>query len=88
MSRGASQYHPLRIEKEISDRAVMFEGTAEFVEPPEEKRRALEMMIDRFEPAPANMKAGLTPAALAKTTILRLRVVGMSGKQSPVPAGD
>ncbi len=66
-------------------RAVMFEGTAEFVEPPEEKRRALEVMIDRFEPAPANMKAGLTSATLAKTTILRLRVVGMSGKQSPAP---
>ena len=67
---------------------MIFEGTAEFVEPPEEKCRALEMMNDRFEPAPANMKAGLTSAALAKTTILHLRVIGMSGKQSPVPAGD
>jgi len=66
-------------------RAVMFEGMAEFIESPEEKRRAFEMMIERFEPDPTEMKAKLTPAVLAKTTILRLRVVGMSGKQSPAP---
>jgi hypothetical protein len=64
-------------------RAVMFEGMAEFIDAPEEKRRALDMMIERFEPDPTEMKARLTPAVLMKTTVLRFRVVGMSGKQSP-----
>ncbi len=68
-----------------SYRAVMFEGMAEVVESPDEKRRALEMLIERFEADSAEMKSRLTPAALAKTTVLRLRVVGMSGKQSPAP---
>jgi len=67
-------------------RSVMFDGVAEVVHEPEAKRRALELMIEQFEPDPEPLKAKLlTKAGMEKTTVLRLRVLAMSGKQSPAP---
>jgi len=67
-------------------RCVMFDGVAEIVSEPDAKRRALEMLIEHCEPNPEPLKAKLvTTAGIEKTAILRLRVLAMSGKQSPAP---
>jgi uncharacterized protein len=64
-------------------RSVMFEGRAEILEDAATKRRAIELMIDSLDPNPAPLKARLTEDALARTVILRIQVLEMTGKQSP-----
>lgn len=66
-------------------RSVQFEAVAEFVQDQAEVVRALEMMIDIQSPNPAQLKQKLadTPPSPASVIIIRLRVVGMSGKCNP-----
>ena len=67
-------------------RSVMFEGVVEWVEGPEEKLAALALMVDQFEPEPEGLKARLVvPAKMPGTTVLRIRILHISGKQSPPP---
>ena len=66
-------------------KTVMFSGEAEFVRDIAEKRHALEMMIDKLESAPIVMKKrSLTDKKLKKVAICRIRIEGMSGKESVV----
>ncbi len=69
-------------------RSVHFAGRAEFIEQPTEKRRILALMIDRFEPDPAAVKARLlTEIKVAAIAVGRIRVEMMTGKQnSPAEA--
>jgi hypothetical protein len=71
-------------------RSVMFEGLAEFVEEPEAKRRALAALLERYEPGAEALKARMLAGNMVdKTAVVRLRVLALSGKQSPAPAaGD
>ena len=65
-------------------RSVMFEGTVEEVTEPERKLRAMERLIEKFEPDPTASKARmLTQGAMDRTTVLCIRVHQFSGKRSP-----
>jgi hypothetical protein len=67
-------------------RTVQFEGTAEFVTDMDEKRHALEVMIDQLEPDPGPVKARtLEPARIKAVGILRVRLVAMTGKAAIKP---
>jgi hypothetical protein len=62
-------------------RTVQFEGVAEFVTDLEEKRQALELMVDQMESDPGPVKARtLVPARIQAVCILRVRIASMSGK--------
>jgi uncharacterized protein len=64
-------------------RTVQFEGLAEFVTDLDEKRHALEVMIDQLEPDPGPVKARtLEPARVKAVGILRVRLTAMTGKQA------
>ncbi len=66
-------------------RTVHFSGTAEFVEDYQQKRRALEIMIDQLEPEPGPVKArAMPPEKVRGVCILRVRIEAMSGKEGPV----
>lgn len=63
-------------------RTVQFDGTAEFVAEPEEKLRALRLLIERLEPTPEPVKARLLkPERLTGVAVIRVIVTGWSGKQ-------
>jgi len=63
-------------------RTVMFSGTAEFVTDMEEKRHALDLMIDKLEGDPDRMKKqSLTDDKLRKVAICKIRIGGLSGKE-------
>jgi nitroimidazol reductase NimA-like FMN-containing flavoprotein (pyridoxamine 5'-phosphate oxidase superfamily) len=63
-------------------RSVMFEALAEFVDDPEEKYRALLLMIEYSDPDPQPMRDRLASTAnLDSVLVLRLRVQWMGGKQ-------
>ncbi len=65
-------------------RAVMFEGVVEWVEETQAKQAALGLMIEKYEADPEPTKERLLGAkGLTGTTVLRIKVVGMSGKRSP-----
>ena len=59
-------------------RSVMGFGTAERVEAPEAKRKALDLIMARYTPGSFDYPE----AALAKTVILKVRVRSMTGKRS------
>jgi hypothetical protein len=66
-------------------RTVQFSGAAEFIEDYEQKRRALEVMIDQLEPDPGPVKERtLEPPRVRGVGILRVRILSMSGKEGPV----
>lgn len=66
-------------------RTVHFSGTAEFVEDYDQKRRALEIMIDQLEPNPGPVKERtLEPSRVRGVGILRVKIEFMSGKEGPV----
>jgi len=69
---------------------VQFSGKAEFVSDLGEKRRALELMIDRLEKASAESvkKDSLTKDKLENVLICRIRIEGMSGKHNIVRPAD
>ncbi len=63
-------------------RTVQFEGRAEVVADPDEKLRALRLLIERLEPAPEPAKERLLrPERLGGVAVLRVTVTGWSGKQ-------
>ncbi len=63
-------------------RTVQFEGEAELVADPDEKLRALRLLIERLEPAPEPVKARLLrPERLGGVAVLRVTVTGWSAKQ-------
>ncbi len=64
-------------------RTVMFSGTTEFVTDMDEKRRALDLMIDKLDANPPRMKKrSLTDDKLRKVAICKVRIGDMSGKES------
>ncbi len=63
-------------------RSVQFRGRAEFVEDLEEKRRALELLIDQLEPDPAPLRPRLLKEERVRGVgIVRIHVLEMTGKQ-------
>ena len=63
-------------------RTVQFDGQAEVVADPDEKLRALRLLIDRLEPEPNPVKGGLLrPERLIGVAVVRVTVTGWSGKQ-------
>ena len=70
-------------------RTVQFRGTVTLLQEDEEKRRALNAMIDQLEPDPEPVKQRLmTEQAVARVTIGKVAVDFMSGKQSQVPTQE
>jgi len=64
-------------------RTVMFWGKAGLVEDMGEKRKALEMMINRLEPnADALRKRLIKDSRLGEVTVVRIALDGMTGKQN------
>ncbi len=60
-------------------------GRVELVEDLDEKRRALDLLVERFEPEPEPVKRRLhVEDRLTKVAIGRVHVDFMSGKQSRV----
>jgi nitroimidazol reductase NimA-like FMN-containing flavoprotein (pyridoxamine 5'-phosphate oxidase superfamily) len=61
----------------------MFRGRAEFITDTKEKRRALGLMIDKLEERPSEARKRLiTQSSLEKASIVRVRVLELSGKES------
>ncbi len=70
-------------------RTVQFDGTAELVADPDEKRRGLRLLIERLEPSPDPVKARLLkPERLGGVAVLRVTVTGWSAKQGGYPDSD
>lgn len=70
-------------------RTVQFQGRAEFLTDPEEKHRALSLMMTQLENDPEpRKKRALSEADLAKADVVRVRVLEMSGKKNPVKRED
>jgi hypothetical protein len=64
-------------------RTVMFRGNAGFVTDANEKRRALGLMIDKLEERPSEARKRLiTQSSLEKVSIVRVKVLELSGKES------
>ena len=69
-------------ECEHAYRTVQFDGTAELVTDPDEKLRALRLLVDRLEPEPEPVKARLLrPERLGGVAIVRVMVTSWSAKQ-------
>ncbi|MGB9834614.1 MAG: pyridoxamine 5'-phosphate oxidase family protein [bacterium] len=62
-------------------RSVHFQGEAEIVREEKEKILALELLIDQQEPDPESVKDSLSPEQISKTTIVKIRIRGLSGKK-------
>ena len=70
-------------ECEHSYRTVMFRGRAEFITDTKEKRRALRLMIDKLDERPSEARKRLiTQSSLEKASIVRVKVLELSGKES------
>ncbi len=70
-------------ECEHNYRTVMFRGKAEFITDMNEKRSALGLMIDKLEKKPREARKRLiTESSLEKASIVRVRVMELSGKES------
>jgi nitroimidazol reductase NimA-like FMN-containing flavoprotein (pyridoxamine 5'-phosphate oxidase superfamily) len=64
-------------------RTVMFRGRAEFVTDVREKRKALGLMIDKLEKKPSEARKRLiAQSSLEKASIVRVRALELSGKES------
>lgn len=64
-------------------RTVQFKGKAELVTDVEEKRKALNVMIDQLEDDPEKGERELIDkSGLKNVLIIRIRIVGLSGKES------
>jgi uncharacterized protein len=71
---------------EHSYRSVHFCGHVTFLEGEDEKRRAVNLMIDHLESDPETVKARFSkPDALDNVMLVRLQVEEMTGKQHPTP---
>jgi nitroimidazol reductase NimA-like FMN-containing flavoprotein (pyridoxamine 5'-phosphate oxidase superfamily) len=63
-------------------RTVQFDGTAELVADPDEKLRALRLLIERLESSPEPVKERLLrPERLDGVAVIRIEVQNWSGKQ-------
>jgi nitroimidazol reductase NimA-like FMN-containing flavoprotein (pyridoxamine 5'-phosphate oxidase superfamily) len=70
-------------ECEHNYRTVMFRGKAEFITDMKERRRALGLMIDKLEKRPSEARKRLiAQSSLDKASIVRVRVLELSGKES------
>ena len=70
-------------ECEHNYRTVMFRGKAEFVADMNEKRRALGLMINKLEERPSEARKRLiSQSSLKKVSIVRVKVLELSGKES------
>jgi nitroimidazol reductase NimA-like FMN-containing flavoprotein (pyridoxamine 5'-phosphate oxidase superfamily) len=68
-------------------RSIHVEGTATFVDDPDEKEHAVSLMIDQLESDPAAVKArALKPKAIEKVVIAKIIISAMTGKESLKPA--
>jgi uncharacterized protein len=66
-------------------RTVQFRGRATLLHSDDEKRHALDVMIDHLESDPATVKERFEkPDAMAKVMLVRVDVEEMTGKKSPV----
>jgi len=64
-------------------KTVMFRGKAEFITDMNEKRRALGLMIDKLEEKPSEARKRLiTQSSLEKVSIVRVKGLELSGKES------
>jgi nitroimidazol reductase NimA-like FMN-containing flavoprotein (pyridoxamine 5'-phosphate oxidase superfamily) len=59
-------------------RSVIAFGRAQWVEDPEARRRALDLIMARYAPGPYDY----AQAALVKTLVLQVRAASMTGKKS------
>ena len=67
-------------------RTVHFKGQVDFLADSEEKRRVLSRMIEEMEPDPEPVsRKWIHGSDLANVAVGRVRVLEMSGKQSPAP---
>lgn len=62
--------------------SVHFSGNVTFLEDRDEKRIALELMIQQLDPNPEDLVAGLTPTRLDKVVMGRIDIKYLSGKKS------
>lgn len=58
--------------------SLVGEGEAEIVDDLDEKRRGLDVLMSHFTPEPQTYKDG----ALAKTTVIRVRITSLTGKSN------
>lgn len=64
-------------------RSVHFKGTVAFIEDIEEKRAALDIMVDQLESIPDAVKqAQFTPARIKGVTVGRIDIEEMTGKEN------
>ena len=73
---------PVEGECDREYRTVMFRGKVRFVDSMQEKKHALELMIDRLSSRPARVKDAMTDARLDKVAICRIDLLQMTGKGS------
>ena len=68
--------------------SVIVFGRASIVSDPEEARRALQMLLDKYCPhlRPGDDYRAITPEEIARTTVYRLQIEHWSGKQTRAPA--
>jgi nitroimidazol reductase NimA-like FMN-containing flavoprotein (pyridoxamine 5'-phosphate oxidase superfamily) len=68
-------------------RSLVAEGKAEVVTDLTEKRRALKLLVEKFEHEPEAVLARLAgnDETVRKVGIIRIRVESISGKQGPAP---
>ena len=70
-------------ECEYGYRSVMFEGKVTFLDDPDEKRKALEAMVEGYEPGSDEAKSELIKQnSLEKVCVGKIQVLSMSGKES------
>jgi nitroimidazol reductase NimA-like FMN-containing flavoprotein (pyridoxamine 5'-phosphate oxidase superfamily) len=68
-------------------RSVQFRGRAHFVEEFDQKRRALELMIDQLESEPEPVKTRtLTEPVIRGVCIIKISADFFTGKEGPAPA--
>ncbi len=66
-------------------RSVEFRGRVVRLEREQERRHAIDVMIDHLESDPAEVKKGFDkPDAMAKVVMMRVDVDDMTGKKNPV----
>jgi nitroimidazol reductase NimA-like FMN-containing flavoprotein (pyridoxamine 5'-phosphate oxidase superfamily) len=73
---------PVKGECSWQYRTVMFSGKVKLVEGREEKKRALEMMIDKLCSRPGLERAALTGPSFDRVAVCRIDLSEMSGKES------
>jgi len=72
---------PVKGECDQEYRTVMFRGKVRFVNSLQEKKHALELMVDRLSSRPARVKDSLTNARLDKVAICRIDLLELTGKE-------